>query len=198
MKECGAADSTMESLPLMSGTGALDKEPTPLADLTGLSQLSQTADDAQIRTRYEHSRVTTVKSTPRVEPGPRSRRPRRLWAAVLGAAALSGAVGGVVSMSDPSQPPEAPLSITAPPPSMPVSAAALAKPSVAPPEPAAASATTAVLPEAAPPSAPVPARPADNGVASPSAASPAEPSMGSDLHMAHRGTQRIDVEDPYP
>jgi eukaryotic-like serine/threonine-protein kinase len=220
MKECGASDSTMEAIPLMSGASSFDKEQTMVADLTGLSQLSQMADDAQIRAHYEHSKITTVKSSPINEvPTPaRSQRPRRLWAAMLGAAALSGAVGGVVGLGRPSQPPETPISITAPPPSMPVPAPARApgQPSLPPPEPAAASAMAASLdptPSGAPrvrlsrapaPVAPrherkaaAPARAADNPAASPTPASGPEPAMGGDLHMARRAQRRIDVEDPY-
>jgi serine/threonine-protein kinase len=221
MKECGASDSTMEALPLMRSAAGFDKEQTLVADLTGLSQLSQMADDAQIRARYEHSKVTAVRRTPLVEPAepPRSQWPRKLWAAVLGAAAISGAAGAIVDMSRPSQPPEAPLSITVPPPSMPVTAPppTPTRASVAPGAAAAATAAAA-LPEAAQPSpprvrvshAPAPVRPsrkavapahpavaADSGSTSQSSASAAEPAMGSDLHVAKRALRRIDVEDPY-
>jgi serine/threonine-protein kinase len=214
MKECGASDSTMESLPLMRGAAGLDKEQTLVADLTGLSELSQMVDDAQIRARYEHSKVTPVRRTPLVEPpqAPRSQRPRKLWAAMLGAAAISGAAGAIVALSRPSQPPEAPLSITAPPPSMPVTAP--------PPTPSAAAAAqpaakTAALNEIVQPStprvrvsrAPSPARPSHRAVAAArpadsdstpqSSAGAAEPAMGSDLHAAKRSLRRIDVEDPY-
>lgn len=98
MRHTGASDSSVDELSIFHFA---DKEPTAVADLSSLVDVSLERDDQKIRQGYAHSKITLLRTPTEQEPvmvtRASSHPPRRRLLAIAGLS-LAGLVGGMAAV----------------------------------------------------------------------------------------------------